>query len=120
VCVKTAIFWFLWTLFGATQTLYSLNVGACLLLLSPRSLARIRFIPCLIALCAIPIPVVLYTVGYWMWLEPGTGEANYLYFQCLAYNIFVTVWFLEFTSASLLRDKALRWTQSRNEGTDHE
>jgi len=47
-------------------------------------------------------------VDNWLWLETGSGEANYLFFQCLAYNVFVAVLFLEFCGASLRRDKALR------------
>jgi GPI-anchor transamidase subunit U len=81
------------------------------MLTNPRSLARIHQISSLIAVCAIPIPVILYMVGYWMWLEPGNGEANYVFFQCLAYNIFVAILFLNFCSASLRRDKALRLTE---------
>jgi GPI transamidase subunit PIG-U len=65
----------------------------------------------LIALCALPIPVTLYMVSYWMWLEPGSGEANFLYFQALAYGIFVAILFLNFCSASMRRDKALRLTE---------
>jgi GPI transamidase subunit PIG-U len=97
-------------LFRPPGTLYQLNVGLCLILMNPRSIVRMIQMPSLIALCAIPIPVTLYTVAYWMWLEPGNGEANYLYFQCLVYNIFVSILFLGFCSASLRRDKAIRLT----------
>ena len=38
------------------------------------------------------------------------GEANFLYFQCLVYNVFVAILFLGFCSAALRRDKALRMT----------
>jgi GPI-anchor transamidase subunit U len=109
--VQVASFWLLRVLFRPPGTLYSLNVGLCFLLTNPRSLARIHQISSLFAVCAIPIPVILYMVGYWMWLEPGNGEANYVFFQCLAYNIFVAILFLNFCSASLRRDKALRLTE---------
>lgn len=69
--------------------------------------------PCFVAVCAIPIPVSLYMVGYWMWMEPNTGEANYLYFQCLAYGVFCAILFLNFCSASIRRDKALRLTEAK-------
>jgi phosphatidylinositol glycan class U len=42
-----------------------------------------------------------------MWLEVGNGEANFLFFQCLAYNIFVVILLLQFVHASVVRDKAL-------------
>lgn len=48
-----------------------------------------------------------------MWLGPINGEANYLYFQCLAYGIFIGVLFLNFYSASIRHDKALRMTKKR-------
>jgi GPI-anchor transamidase subunit U len=90
------------------------------MLLNPPSLARMFQIPSLIALCALPIPVILYMVGYWMWLEPGNGEANYLYFQCLAYGIFVAILFLNFCSASLRRDKALQLTEKSIYAAEHQ
>jgi phosphatidylinositol glycan class U len=105
------IFWFLGILFRPPGTLYELNVGLCLLLLSPRSLARVRKAVCLVAVCAITVPVILYTVSYWMWLEAGSGEANFLYFQCLAYNVFVAMIALQFCAATVRRDKALRLTE---------
>ena len=72
-----------------------------------------RPFPCTVALGAIPIPVLLYMVGYWMWMEPNTGEANYLYFQCLAYGVLCAILFLNFCSASIRRDKALRLTKAK-------
>lgn len=115
---QVAIFWFLGVLFRPPGTLYDLNVGFCFMLMSPRSLARMMQIPSLVALCALPIPVILYMVGYWMWLEPGNGEANYLYFQCLAYGVFVAILFLNFCSASLRRDKAMRLTEKSIEAAE--
>jgi uncharacterized membrane protein len=77
-----------------------------------------NFIPTAIVLCAIPIPVILYSVTSWMWLEPGNGEANYVFFQCLAYNILIAILLLSFCSASLRHDKALRMTEKQmNETT---
>ena len=65
----------------------------------------------IIALCSIAVPISLYVLDYGLWLETGTGNANYIYFQCLAYNAFVAMIFLDFTGASLRRDKALRLTE---------
>ena len=92
------------------HTLYQLNIGFCFMLMNPRTVVYMNPFPTIIAICAIPIPVILYSVAYWMWLEPMNGEANFLYFQCLAYNIFVAILFLGFCSAALRRDKALRMT----------
>ncbi|EEC47213.1 predicted protein, partial [Phaeodactylum tricornutum CCAP 1055/1] len=102
--VMVIIFWFLSVVFSATHTLYDWNLLFCLMLLEPRSLVRMRFLPCLVSFCAWPVPVLLYSAGYWMWLEPSNGEANYIFFQCLAYNIFIAMLLVEFTGASLSRD----------------
>ena len=88
------------------------------MLFSPRSLARLRFAPSLIAFCGLIVPVSLYMVDYWLWLETGTGEANFVYFQCLAYNVFVAMLFLQFLSATLRRDKALRITEKNKSGKE--
>ena len=53
-------------------------------------------------------------VSYWMWLEHN-GEANFLYFQCLAYGVFCAILFLNFCAASVRRDKALRLTETSKE-----
>jgi len=82
--------------------------------MSPRSLARINIIS-LIALCSIPVPVLLYILDYGLWLETGSGNANYIFFQCMAYNAFVVMIFLDFCGASLQRDKALRLTEKLKE-----
>jgi hypothetical protein len=115
---QATIFWLLWTLIRPIGTLYDLNVGFCLMLLSPRSLARMGSIRSLVSVCAISVPVLLYLVAYWMWLETGSGEANFLYFQCLAYNVFAANLVVDFCGACVKRDKALRLTQKgAKEGT---
>jgi GPI-anchor transamidase subunit U len=117
VCLfgQFANFWLAWTLFRPTGTLYDLNVGLCLMLMSPQSMARMNIIPLgLIASCALIVPVLLYMVLYGMWLETGNGEANFLYFQCYAYNVFIAILFIQFTGASVERDKALRLTAAIN------
>ena len=70
-----------------------------------------RLVPSLIACCGLAVPISLYTVNYWLWLDTGSGEANFVYFQCLAYSVLVALVFLQFCSATLKRDKALRLTE---------
>jgi len=67
----------------------------------------------LIPAFAIMVPVSLYLVTLWLWLETGSGEANFTFFQCLAYCAFLAILFLEFCGASLRRDKVLRLTEKR-------
>lgn len=97
------------TLFHDNPALYDFNVALSLLCMSPRSMARMNIIS-LIAICSIAVPLLLYILDYSLWLETGSGNANYIFFQCLAYNAFVAIIFLDFVGASLQRDKALRMT----------
>ena len=53
-------------------------------------------------------PVLLFMSFHRMWLSTGNGNANYLYFQCLAYGAFVSIFCLEFVGATLRRDKVRR------------
>lgn len=101
------------TMFRPPGTLYNLQLGFIFMLLSPRSLARMQRTVATIALCALPVPVLLYVVLYWMWLETNSGEANFLYFQCLAYNVFVAFLLIDFCGASLRRDKVNRTVEKR-------
>lgn len=64
-----------------------------------------------VACCAIAVPVSLFVMDCWLWLETGSGNANYIFFQCLAYNVFVGLLFLDFSSSSVKRDKAIRITE---------
>ena len=43
-----------------------------------------------------------------MWLVTGNGNPNYIFFQCFAYGLFVTIISMEFVSATVKRDKVLR------------
>ena len=101
----------LWTLIRPSSTLVDANVAACLAVLCPRSIARMRVPTTLIPAFAITVPISLYIVTLWMWLETGAGEANFTFFQCLAYCGFLATLFLEFSGASLRRDKVLRFTE---------
>jgi hypothetical protein len=53
-----------------------------------------------------------------MWLETSSGNANYIYFQCLGYNAFLGILVGQFCSATLQRDKALRMTAKSIEKGD--
>ena len=101
----------LWTLIRPTSTLVDANIAACLAVLCPRSIARMRVATTLVPLFALTVPVSLYVVTLWMWLETNAGEANFTFFQCLAYCAFLSTMFLEFSGASIRRDKVLRLTE---------
>ena len=114
VCVfwQVAIYWMLvHTLCHPVSTLPDLLIGCMFMLLEPMSCARMNTVVTVVSLCGLGVPVALYVVLYPLWLQSGAGEANFLYFQCLAYQIFVANITLQFTSASLQRDKAIRLTE---------
>ena len=109
--VLVAIFWMLWTMIRPTSTLVDANIAGCFALLCPRSLSRMRIATSLIPAFAITVPISLYLVTLWLWLETGSGEANFTFFQCLAYCGFLATFFLEFCGGSMRRDKVLRLTE---------
>jgi GPI transamidase subunit PIG-U len=109
--IQMTIFWMLGVLFRPPSTLYQLLVGMCLAAMCPKSCIRMRTLLTLVSLCALPIPATLFVVTHWLWLVPGSGEANFTYFQALAYSAFAGLVTVEFTGASLRRDKALRLTE---------
>ncbi len=110
VFTQVVLFWWLFTVFRPVTTLHDLNVGLCLILLCPQSVLRMGKAS-VVALCALAVPVSLYVLDCWLWLETGSGNANYIFFQGMAYQVFVVILFLDFAGSSLRRDKALRLTQ---------
>ena len=100
----------IWTIFRPVQVMLDGNMSLIFLLLSPRSLSRMG-LASFISLCCMFVPVILNVVDNWMWLSVNNGNANYMFFQCLAYNVFMGVILAQFTSASMQRDKALRIIQ---------
>ena len=95
------------TIYRPVQVLYDANFALCFFLFCPRSLARMGY-AAFIALCCLWVPLFLNVVDHWMWLEANNGNANYMFFQCLAYNVFLGIVLAQFVSASVQHDKALR------------
>lgn len=108
------LFLMLWCIFAPIQTLYETNFIFCFLILCPKSLARMEKIA-FFALCSLCVPLILNIVDQWMWLETNTGNANYLFFQGLAWNVFLSIILAQFCSATLQRDKALRLTTKESQ-----
>jgi hypothetical protein len=82
--------------------------------LARRSIARMS-ITSLIWLLALPVPIILYVLDHGLWLEIGSGNANYMFFQCLVYNLFLGFFALDFISSTLRRDKALQLTHKNSQ-----
>jgi len=107
--VLATCYWCVFTSFHSHPTTQDFTIALALMTLSPRSLARTS-LPSVVSLCALPVPMLLYLLDCWMWLETGSGNANFIFFQCLAYQVFVASIFIDFCGASVKRDKALRMT----------
>lgn len=112
---QIATFSLIWTIYRPMQVLYDANLAFCFFLFSPRSLARMET-PAFVSLCCLLVPVILNVVDHWMWLDANNGNANYMFFQCLAYNVFLAVVLGQFTTASMQRDKALRIIAKEEKG----
>ena len=65
----------------------------------------------LVALLGIPVPLLLYCLDWYMWLETGTGNANFIYFQCLAYHVFCVLLSHRLLFATVKQQMALQLTQ---------
>ena len=102
-------YWFVYAIFHPYPIVSDLMVALSLLLLSPRSLCRMD-IPSLVSLCALPVPLILYVLDWYLWLDIGSGNANFIFFQCMAYNVFFTLLFIDFCGATVRRDTALQLT----------
>jgi len=104
------MFQLLRSIFNPRPTLQDVSFAFGLMPIARRTLARMGTAP-IFCLLAIPVPVVLYVVDHGLWLESGSGNANFMFFQCLAYNLFLGVIVLDFMSSTLRRDKALQLTE---------
>lgn len=104
------MFAFVWIFYRTVITVPDISFALSVLVLSPKSLSRVRILT-LISLLALPVPIVMYTYDYWLWLEPGSGNPNYMFFMGMAFETFFALIFLDFLMASLKRDKALRVTE---------
>lgn len=85
------------------------------MLFEPLSLQRMNTNLVLGSMFALGISLSLYVPLYGMWLDTGVGEPNFLFFQCLALNMLVGLILVDFVSATLQRDKALRVTEKQLE-----
>lgn len=101
--------------FKPVLTFHDMSMVLALFLMSPRTLVRMGNAS-LVSFFAAFVPVTLFTMDYWLWLETGSGNANYMYFQCLAFSTFFGILTLDFISATVKRDKAIRLTKKQNLG----
>lgn len=89
------------------QTLPNLCFIMSNILLSPLTISRMGTLSTIALLC-LPVPIILSVVFFWLWLDTGTGNPNFLFFQCAGFNVFLVMIILDYIDAVLLRDKAKR------------
>ncbi len=93
-------------------TMQEISFAFALAALTRRTLMRMGNAS-IISVIAMPVPVILYIIDYWLWLQSGSGNANYMFFQCLTFNLFCGIFTLDFISSTLKRDKALCLTSKK-------
>lgn len=92
-------------LFQPYPTLVDPMLAGCLFLCHPRTSARMRLvIP--VGMAAL-VPALLLPTMRHLWLQSGTGNANFYYFQTVGLNVLLAVFVLQFAAALVKRRKAL-------------
>mmetsp|Transcript_19035 Transcript_19035/g.44343 ORF Transcript_19035/g.44343 Transcript_19035/m.44343 type:complete len:128 (-) Transcript_19035:29-412(-) len=77
--------------------------------------SKTRRLVMVIGLCALPVSLVLFVVDTYIWLQTHTGNANFVFFQCLLYQIVVTLFFMEYTSAAVCHEKAMQYLRKQRQ-----
>lgn len=108
--VLLALFFGNYVLLKPNPVVHDVPMLLSLMILSPRSVIRLTYIT-IISLVALPVPLGLYLLDHWLWIEPGSGNANYVFFQSMAYNIFLQFIIGEFMVRTIQRYKALSLTE---------
>ncbi|CAM9642050.1 unnamed protein product, partial [Phaeothamnion confervicola] len=85
------------------------GVAACLFLMHPRSLARTRGEEA--AIVALGFPFALMPAMRYLWLQAGSGNANFYYFQSLGFGVLHMAAVLQFVAGTAWRRKALAKTE---------
>lgn len=102
---KASLLLAIFGLFQPYPTLADPMLAGCLFLCHPRTSARMRLvIP--VGMAALVPSLLLPTMRH-LWLQAGTGNANFYYFQTVALNVLLAVFVLQFVAALVKRRKAL-------------
>ena len=96
----------IFSVLGPYPTMCSAMFAASVMATCPQTLCRLRPVS-LYSAVAITVPVTLIRLDWHLWIQTGAGNANYLYFQTLAYSVFESLIFLDFISAGVVRVKAM-------------
>ena len=69
-----------------------------------------------IAFCALWVPISLFVLLHSLWLETGNGEANFVFFQCLALNVLATLLVVLYVHGIVQWDKLRHlWMRQRQQ-----
>jgi GPI transamidase subunit PIG-U len=89
-----------WSVWGSPPTLGALVLCTCLALQHPRVGARARLTAALAVGLGTPLAALLAVLH--LWLSAGTGNANFLFFQGLTYNVGLCMGVLHFIGKQLV------------------
>lgn len=95
--------------FSPNQTITFISFLYANIFMSPRTISRMRF--AFLSILCLFVTIPLFAFFCWLWLETGSGNPNFLYFQCLLSNFFVISTTIDFVNATVMRDKARRITR---------
>jgi len=102
--------------FGLFTLLHpSTTLSTCIFFLSlaattPHIVQRMRFVS-IFSLIALSVPTLLLFLDLHLWLTTGAGNPNYVYFQQLAFEIFLAVVVLDYGRAIVALMKVERITE---------
>ena len=93
-----------------------LSLTVTLILVHPLLLRRMRKgFPVVVG---IALSLSLMPVMWYLWLYPGSANANFFYNQTLVYNFFASMMTLEFIASSVRREKDLKKYHRRKKEKD--
>ncbi|CAM9093938.1 unnamed protein product [Chrysoparadoxa australica] len=92
---------------GPYPTFCDLSLVMCLLLPHTKVLAYLNWKIMSFVVVAIWIPTLVMPVVLEQWLVAGTGNANFVYFQGLGFNVFVSLALVQFMAGAVKRRKAI-------------
>mmetsp|Transcript_9569 Transcript_9569/g.14377 ORF Transcript_9569/g.14377 Transcript_9569/m.14377 type:complete len:133 (-) Transcript_9569:236-634(-) len=101
----------MWALLKPSPNCHEVFFVLPLFLLSPCAVIRMRQFSIICALSTI-VPISLLCLDYWQWLIPGTGNANYIFFQSLATMVLIFAILIDFIAGNVKHIKSARLTKA--------
>lgn len=101
----------MWALLRPCPNCHEVFFVLPLFLLSPFAVIRMRQFSVICFISSI-VPISLLCLDYWQWLIPGTGNANYIFFQSLSTMVLLFAVLIDFIAANVKHIKSVRLTKA--------